>query len=185
MKVLFVNSCIRNDSRTLRLCREYINKYFSADDIEIEELVLQNEDIKPFNGEMLEKREADIAAESYVSFDYKYARQFADADIILIGAPYWDCNYPSVLKAYIEHICVRGITFGYVNGVPAPLSKAQELIYITTAGGYFPETCSLDMYLNEFCAMIGIPKLTIHKADGLDIIENDIEAILSETISKF
>ena len=78
-----------------------------------------------------------------------------------------------------------GVVENVVTREEFPLSKAQELIYITTAGGYFPETCSLDMYLNEFCAMIGIPKLTIHKADGLDIIENDIEAILSETISKF
>lgn len=67
---------------------------------------------------------------------FDYAKQFAKADIILIGAPYWDLSFPSVFKIYIERICCVDITFAYsATGEPHSLCAAKKLLYMTTAGG--------------------------------------------------
>ncbi len=54
-----------------------------------------------------------IASRQFDDPYFRYARQFAGADEIVIAAPYWDLSFPSVLKVYLEHICITGITFQY------------------------------------------------------------------------
>ncbi len=65
----------------------------------------------------------------------RYATQFAEADEIVIAAPFWDLSFPAILKAYVEQIAVSGITFKSVNGKPLGLCKAKRLTYVTTSGG--------------------------------------------------
>ena len=42
-----------------------------------------------------------------------FRRVDAQADEILIGAPYWGCLFPAVLRIYLERIYVNGIVFRY------------------------------------------------------------------------
>ena len=44
---------------------------------------------------------------------FDLARQFAEADVIVIAAPYWDLSCPAMLKQYLEQVNVVGITFKY------------------------------------------------------------------------
>ncbi len=183
MKALFINACMREKSRTLRLCSEYMKKYW--DGKEVQEVALKESSLCPFNEQMLQQRDADISAGNLASSRYDAAREFADADEILIGAPFWDCSFPAILKVYLEHVCVNGITFGYgSDGAPIALCKAKKLIYITTVGGYMTSPNSLELYLKELCAMFGIPEMQIYKAEGLDIKENDAEAIMREALER-
>lgn len=183
MKILFVNACIREGSKTKKLCDKYIEKHFSSEDIS--ECILQNELILPFNNLMLETRVKDIANNDYSGARYRLAHEFNKADILLIAAPYWDCSFPSVLKAYIEHICVDGLTFVYDNGVPVKRNKVRKMVYITTSGGYIPENNSLEIYLKELCGLLCIPELEFHSAQGLDIWGTDIEKTLNDTANNF
>ena len=186
MKLLFVNACVRGKSRTLRLCREYIKTNWNDGSAEIHELVLSDEGLEPFNRKMLERRDADTAAMNFSAARYDCARDFAEADRILIGAPYWDFGFPALLKVYLEHVCVNKITFGYTEeGAPSALCKAQELIYITTAGGYIDAAGSLRSYWKEMCGLFGIPKLRMYTAEGLDIVGNDAEKIMGEAVLQF
>lgn len=41
---------------------------------------------------------------------FKYAKQFAEADEIVIAAPYWDLAFPATVRIYFEAITVTGIT---------------------------------------------------------------------------
>ena len=69
-----------------------------------------------------------------------YARQFADADTVVIAAPYWDLLFPAVLRIYLENITVCGITFRYSEkGIPESLCNAEKLCYVTTSGGFIGE----------------------------------------------
>lgn len=184
MNTLFINSCIRKESRTLLLCREYIKRRLSPE--KVTELTLKTEPLNPFTEQMLDKRDADISAKNFDSPAYRYAKDFAAADTVLIGAPFWDYSFPSLLKVYFEHICVNGITFGYAkNGDTLSLCKVKKLIYITTAGGYISEPNSLTLYLKELCAMFSIPELRLYKAEGLDIAGNDVNMILDTVINEF
>lgn len=179
MNALFVNACIRENSRTKALCEAYIRKHWTNRDMDIKELKLYKEPLVPLDRERLLKREQDIAAGNFSSAEYRYAREFAGADEILIGAPYWDCSFPALLKIYLEQLCVNGITFRYgEDGRLVKLCKVRKLIVITTAGGYLPKPGSLELYWKELCVLLGIPELCFYKAEGLDIQGNNPQAIL-------
>lgn len=185
MKALFISACVREESRTLILCREYMEKHWNGGDVSVREVDLNAEKPKPFDREKLRQRDSDIDARNFTDCRYDFAKDFAAADSILIGAPYWDYSFPALLKAYFEHVCVNGITFGYVEGVLTGFCHAKELIYITTAGGYIGDTSSLEVYLGEMCRMFGIPELRFYKAEGLDIVGNDAKKILENAAKAF
>ncbi len=182
MKALFINACVREDSRTRELCEVYIRKHWTDPETEITTRELEREEILPLNRERLLRRDQDIAEGNLASADYHYAREFAAAEEILIGAPYWDCSFPALLKIYLERICVNGIMFRYgPDGRPEKICAGKKLIVITTAGGYLPQNSSLEQYWKELCALFGIPELYFYKAEGLDILGNDPREILDQT----
>ena len=106
--ILYINCCVRSASRTNRLAKailETIGDYT--------ELYLPAEPITPLTEEMLQKRDALLAAGQYDDPMLRYARQFAQADKIVIAAPFWDGSFPSLLKVYIENIYAIGIITTY------------------------------------------------------------------------
>lgn len=129
--VLFINACVREKSRTMVLARDFLNRFND----EVTELNLENEGVLPLDRELLKKRENLIASEAFDDEIFRYARQFATADEIVIAAPFWDLGFPALLKIYIEAITVSGITFRYNEGIPQGFCKAKKLTYITTSGG--------------------------------------------------
>ncbi len=183
MNALFVNACIRENSRTKILCDTYIQKYWPKQNMDVNELKVYQEPLFPLDRKRLLQRDNDIAYGNLLGEAYRYAREFAKADEILIGAPYWDCFFPAFLKLYLEQICVNGITFQYgENGCPIKLCACKKLIYITTVGGFLPIDSSLELYIKELCRLFCIPKILFIKADGLDIQGNDSDKIIQETI---
>ena len=61
---------------------------------------------------------------------FDLARQFSEAETIVIAAPYWDLSFPAVLKQYFEQVNVVGITFRYTEeGIPEGLCKADRIFY--------------------------------------------------------
>lgn len=118
-KVLFINACVRPESRTCRLAREVLKRLPG----EPEELRLYEEPIEPLDQETLEKRTELVARGDYRDPLFLYAKQFAQAADIVVAAPYWDLSFPSILKVYLEQICVTGLTFQYT-----PEGILQEVI---------------------------------------------------------
>lgn len=184
MNVLFVNACLRGEaSRTLRLCRaavEQIQETFQ--DAVVTELVLDQEDVLPLNSQRLAQRH-DLEQEG--KFDhpmFRFARQFAEADLILVGAPYWEYQFPALLRCYLEQISVCGVTFVYTeDGRPRGLCKADRLFYITTTGGpILHRNCGFD-YLKTLCGeMLGFTRLDYTAAECLDVWGVDVENTLRE-----
>ena len=57
---------------------------------------------------------------------------------MVVGAPYWEYQFPALLRATFEHISVNGVTFAYgEDGRPHGLGKGERLFYITTAAAPF------------------------------------------------
>ncbi len=56
---------------------------------QIEEVQLSKLDIRPFDAAMLKERDEDIFQGRFDSEKYFPAHQFAEADSIVIAAPYW------------------------------------------------------------------------------------------------
>ena len=109
------------------------------------------------------------------------AHEVAQANLVVIGAPYWDLTFPAALKVYLEWASMLGITFRYTQeGEQVGMSRAGELVFITTAGGPLEgQNYGFD-YLKGLAAMFGIPSARCLSAQELDIQGNDQEAILQE-----
>lgn len=164
MNLLFVNACLRPGSRTLTLAR----KLLSEIDCEITELNLGEEDIRPLTASDLEKRIRLTEEKKLDDPMFRLARQFAEADAIMIAAPFWDLSFPAILKVYFESITVAGITFNYQGGVPKGLCRAEKLIYVTTAGGKIIEDFGYS-YINSLALnFYGIKSTVCYYAEDLD-----------------
>jgi FMN-dependent NADH-azoreductase len=174
--VLLINACARPESRTLPLARRAAARLSAAP----QTLDLYGQRLVPLDCAALTKRERLIAAGDYSDESFRFAKQFRAADGIVIAAPYWDLSFPSVLKCYIETVCVNGLTFRYNEmGVPVGLCAAKRLVYVTTAGGFIPERDFGFDYIRQLCTdYFGIPETVRIKAEGLDIFGADVEGIL-------
>ena len=175
---LFINCCPRENSRTESLAKKLLGKLG-----EYEEVNPEKEGLVPIDNERLNYRTALLEKGDLSDDIFKYAKQFAAADTIVIAAPFWDLSFPSVLKIYIENIYVAGIVSKYdENGAPKGLCKAKTLYYVMTAGGPYDGRFSFD-YLKELAeSFFGIEKTVLIKAEMLDIIGNDAEKILAERV---
>ena len=179
--LLFINACVRQDeSRTLRIAEPVVSalsKRYAVTRYDLPEM-----DIVPLDPGLYAARGAGEIPQWAVAA----ARSIAEADRIVIAAPFWDMSFPAVLKCYIENVCVNGMTFRYAeNGVPQGLCRAKRAWYVATAGGYAGENLFGYGYIKTlFRDMFGIPETRLIIAEGLDIAGNDAEKILLEAIEK-
>lgn len=182
MKILYINACVRENSRTNELSQYFLSKVQG----EIEEINLNIQNILPLNREALNKRENLIAEKNYDDSIFDYAKQFSKADVIVIGAPYWDLSFPALLKAYLENINVLGITFSYSEkGYPVSLCNAKKLVYITTSGGPIISDEFGFGYVKSLAEnFYGIKDINYIKAEGLDIIGANVQEILNNAKKK-
>lgn len=178
--ILFVNACARGDSRTKRIAEALLQSLAG----EVEEVRLCELDFPKTTEALLARRDRSIAAGDYSDSYFDLAKQFARAETIVIAAPYWDLSFPAVLKQYIEHINVLGITFEYTpEGFPQGLCKAKKLYYVMTAGGsYVPEEFGFGYVKTLAESFYGIKDIECIKALGLDILGADSEKIVQNCI---
>lgn len=186
-KLLYVDSCInRATSRTERLAQALIERLLAEDDYELETLVLEDEGLTPMNAAEIAVRTAGTEAGDFSDPVFDYARQFAQADAVVFAAPYWDFSFPSMLKIYLERLCAQGVTFTYgPDGVPAGLVKATKAYYVTTSGGYAGQWDYGVDQIRAICQLFfGIGDMKVFRAEGLDIVTNDAEAIMSAALEE-
>lgn len=165
MSILFINACVRKDSRTLVLAKNVMKDIKG----EIVELNLNLENIEPLNTELLEKRDSLIKDGKLDDPMFRYARQFAQADEIVIAAPFWDLSFPAKLKIYLEQITVSGITFKYMGGRPKGLCKAKKMTYVTTSGGPIFDDFGYTYVKTLAQKFYGIEKTEAVRAMNLDV----------------
>ena len=167
--VLYVNACVRKESRTGRLAEKALA------------LLGQPYEEVRLDEEFLKTRDRLLAEGKVQHPMFDLARQFARAEIIVMAAPYWDLSFPAALKQYLEQVNVVGITFRYSEeGQPVPLCRAKRLIYVTTAGGcYVPEEFGFGYVRALAQSFYGIREVRQVRALGLDVAGADAEAILA------
>ena len=177
--ILYVNACVRGDSRTDRIARALL----SALGGEYEEVKLSEEKPEPLSEERLNLRTALIEKEDYSHPMFGYARQFQQADIIVISAPFWDLSFPAILKTYLENIYVTGLVSEYdESGMPRGLCRANKLFYVTTAGGPYTPDYSYDYIRDLATKCFGIPKTELIKAEMLDVEGYDAEELVLRVV---
>ena len=181
-KILFVNACIRPNSRTLELANCVLQRLDGA----VEEVKLYEEKLSPLNLEEMEVRDKSAKNKDFSGDIFNLAKQFATADVIVLAAPYWDLMFPAVVKNYFEKITVNGLTFAYgENGIPYGLCKAKKLIYVTTSGGSIVYNFGFDYVTALAKCFYGIDEVQFVSAQGLDVYGADITKIIKEVKQSF
>ena len=175
-KILYVNACIRECSRTNELAQHLLGNLEG----DIECVNLYEEDIRSPDAGMLSKRDELLKSGKTDDNFFRLARQFASADTIVIAAPYLDLMFPSILKVYLENITVCGITFFYSEkGFPQSLCKAKKIFYVTTSGGFIGENNFGFDYIKALAKdFFGIDTVKFFSAEGLDIEGADVSQIM-------
>lgn len=177
--ILYINSCVRKESRTDRLAKSLLQNLGNYTEINLCE-----ENLLPLDKQSLARRDELISKGSFDDDMFRLARQFASADIIVIGAPFWDLSFPALLKIYLENIYVTGIVSRYgEDGKPVGLCKANKIYYVTTAGGPYVSTFSYDLICG-LAKTFGIKNTELIYAENLDIFGNDPEKILREVVER-
>lgn len=177
-QILFINACPREGSRTLELARYLLDKT----DGSVEELTIFEENLLPLNGKTLALRDKMTANQNFDHPIFKYAKQFAKADTIVLAAPFWDLSFPSALKIWLEYVMAKEITFRYTEeGFPCGLCKAKKLFYVSTAGGPVLPSHMGFSYVDALAkSYFGIPETVLFSAENLDVVGADTAAILSK-----
>lgn len=175
--ILFINACPRPMSRTLKLAQAVLKKTEGN----VQEMRLYEDGPEPLNWESLKLRDQFQESRDFSHPMFRWARQFAEADEIIVAAPYWDLLFPAVVRSYFEAVTVSGLTFAYgENGIPKGLCRAGKLTYVTTAGGPIYKNLGFD-YVDTIARLFyGINEIKCVKAEGLDIWGADVETILEE-----
>ncbi len=188
-KLLYIDACIRGEhSRTRALAEAYLDAYRAAHPQDrIETVDLSQTALKPLDCAALQARDAAFGA--WNERQFALARQLRGADRIVIAAPFWNGTFPAALHVYFEHVCVAGLTFNCVDDRYEGLCRAQECVFLTTRGGVY-ETGTSQLrdvatpFLESLTTMLGVPRVRVIAAEGLDIAGNDAEKLLEAAKKK-
>ena len=180
-KILFINACIRPESRT-HILAKYLLSRLSG---QVEEVNLEAEAIPALNADRLKYRQELLAAEKFDDPMLRYARQFKEADIIVIAAPYYDLSFPSALKNYLEAICCVGLTFCYdENEVAQTHTRAKKLYYVSTGGGILKKQFGFEYVKALVGEFFHIYDVQGFFAEKLDLIGSDPERIMRDALAE-
>ena len=89
------------------------------------------------------------------------------ADVVVVTAPVYNFSVPSVLRAWIDHICRAGLTFRYTEDGPQGL-LADRPVYLVMASGGVPFGSPVDFasgYLKQVFGFIGIDDVRLVGAE--------------------
>lgn len=188
-KLLYIDACVRREkSRTRALAQAYLDAYRAAHPQDVIETAdLAGMELKPLDFAALQARDAAFGA--WEGAQFALARQLRGADRIAIAAPFWNGTFPAALHVYFEHVCVAGLTFNCVDDRYEGLCRAQECVFLTTRGGVYETGKSqlIDVaapFLKSLATMLGVPRVRVIAAEGLDIAGNDAEKLLEAAKEK-
>lgn len=91
------------------------------------------------------------------------------ADAIVLTVPIYNFSVPSVLKAWIDHVCRAGLTFRYTDNGPQGL-LADRPVYLVMASGGVSFGSPVDFasgYLQQVLRFIGIEDVRMIGAAGV------------------
>ena len=99
--------------------------------------------------------------------------EFLASDVVIVGAPMYNFNIPSQLKAWIDLICVAGKTFSYGADGPKGLCGGKKVIVVSSRGGLYgagSPAAAMDFqenYLKTVFGFLGITDITVVRAEGV------------------
>lgn len=112
------------------------------------------------------EREQNAISETLVS-------QFLEADIVVIGAPFYNFSIPTQLRSWIDRVLQAGRTFRYTANGPEGLAGGKKVIVLESRGGVYSTSEGgramehQETYLQTIFGFIGITDVHFARAEGL------------------
>lgn len=100
--------------------------------------------------------------------------EIMEADILVIGAPFYNFSIHSTLKAWIDHISRAGVTFRFTETGYEGLVHGKKIYIALASGGIYSEGVmqSYDFcatYLNAIFGFLGMTDVTVFRVEGTAI----------------
>lgn len=150
----------------------------------LEQLVLEDLGLLPLTSKTLARRNELRYAERYDDAMFDLAHQFAEADEIVIAAPFWEGAYPALLKVYFEHISVVGIVNRYTDHGPVGMCRASKLHYVTTRGGFATDEQDLGWQnVKGLAKVYGIEHADCISVNATDVPSTDVDEAVAAAIT--
>ena len=179
---LFVDCCIRGEASRSRKLAEAFFAHLSRD-YTVKRLALMQEELPALTAESLAQRDALLRAGRTEHPRFRYARELAAAELVVVAAPFWDLSVPALLKLYIENVSVEGITFRSTQQGLQGLCRGTDLVFLTTRGGIYEEGSEWEQgvpYLRAVGRFFGFDRFSFVAVDGLDVQGFDGEGALRD-----
>lgn len=112
-------------------------------------------------------------------------KDIQEADIIVIGVPFYNFTFPSTLKSWIDSIAIPGKTFSYADGTPKGLIHGKKLYLNFAVGGVYENGLieNMEYYLKTLFAFIGITDVEVFQSQGMMVPQLKDEN-LAKTVAK-
>lgn len=99
--------------------------------------------------------------------------QFLAADVVVVGAPFYNFTISSQLKAWIDRIAQVGRTFQYTDKGPVGLAGGKTVIVALTRGGVYSTSEGgramehQESYLQTIFGFFGVTDVRFVRAEGV------------------
>lgn len=178
MKLLHIDSAITGDnSASRKLTQQIVNAWtakHAGTEVTYLDLVAQAPNhftmaaMTPRTGQT-DGLTAEQVAENAVS--EQLVSQFLAADVVVIGAPFYNFSIPTQLKAWIDRIAQPGRTFRYTANGPEGLLTGKKVYVALARGGLYRDTPNDSQvpYLRTLLGFLGMTDVHFVYAEGLNM----------------
>jgi FMN-dependent NADH-azoreductase len=125
-------------------------------------------EIHHFNASRLADEERSEEQKEASKHSDQSLKEIQEADIIVIGVPFYNFTFPSTLKSWIDSISVAGKTFSYADGTPKGLLENKKIYLNVAAGGVYENGLieNMEHYLRTLFGFIGITDVEVFISQG-------------------
>ena len=149
-------------------------------ELQLDYLDLAAQPVAHYNGEALALRHGQTENLSTAQLrenatTERLLAQFLQADVVVMGAPFYNFSIPTQLKAWIDRIVQPGRTFRYTADGPEGLAGGKTVVIASSRGGVYSGNAaarSLDnqeSYLHTVLDFIGVTDVRVVRAEGLGL----------------
>ena len=174
MKLLHIDSSITGQNSVSRTLSANIVAAFKAanPDVKVDYLDLAADAPAHFTMDAMCPRTGQTdnlspaqVAENAVS--EKLVEQFLAADVVVIGAPFYNFGIPSQLKAWIDRIAQPGRTFHYTAHGPEGLAGGKKVIIASSRGGVYSTSPQGQALEHQESYLQTVPDIQFIRAEGV------------------
>ncbi|MGE8511608.1 MAG: FMN-dependent NADH-azoreductase [Chryseobacterium culicis] len=135
--------------------------------------IIPHMELAHFNAFNVRDEEKNEQEREVSRFSDQAIKEIQEADIIVIGVPFYNFGIPSTLKSWIDHISIAGKTFSYADGTLKGLLENKKVYLNFAIGGVYDNGIveNMEKYLKTFFEFIGITDVEVFKTEGTVIPE--------------